>query len=189
MSSSSLRHPNLLRRENACLLIVDVQERFRQHIENFEQITKNIVILIKVASKLRLPVILSEQYPEGLGSTIKEISIALENHQTFAKRTFSCCQAESFVKHLEELKRTQILATGIESHVCINQTVHDLLARGYQSHLIVDAISSRSSVNKEIGIKKMLGSGALINSTEMATFELLRTSDCEEFKYIQSLFK
>ncbi len=189
MSLSNMRHPNLLEQQKACLLIVDVQERFREHIENFELMTKNIVILIKVANRLGLPVILSEQYPEGLGPTIKEFLLVLENHKTFAKTAFSCCQAESFVKHLEELRRPQILATGIESHVCMNQTVHDLLARGYQTHIIADAISSRKNVNKKIGIKKMLDSGAIISSTEMATFELLETSSANDFKYIQSLFK
>ena len=189
MSLSHTRHPHLLQQENACLLIIDVQERFRQHIENFEQMTKNIVILIKVANSLQIPVILSEQYPEGLGSTIKEISDVLTKHEVFAKRAFSCCQEESFVKHLEKLNRKQILATGIESHVCVNQTVHDLLAAGYQTHIVTDAISSRNKINLKTGIKKMLNAGAIISDTEMATFELLRTSSKEEFKYLQSLFK
>jgi nicotinamidase-related amidase len=171
------------------LLIIDVQEKFRQHIENFEEMTKNIVILIKVANQLKLPIILSEQYPEGLGSTIKEILDALDKHKIFAKRAFSCCQEESFVKHLKDLNRTQILATGIESHVCVSQTVHDLLAGGYKTHLIADAISSRSNFNMKTGIKKMMQSGAIVCSTEMATFELLQSSQKDEFKYLQSLFK
>ena len=189
MSHFNNRHPNLLRRENACLLIVDVQERFRAHITDFEQMTKNIVMLAKVASKLQLPIILSEQYPQGLGSTIKEILDVVGEHEVFAKSTFSCCQVESFVKHLQKLQRTQILATGIESQVCINQTVHDLIAAGYQTHIVVDAISSRSKDNKEVGIKKMLASGAMISCAEMAICELLESSDDPTFKYIQSLIK
>jgi nicotinamidase-related amidase len=189
MLNSNNRHPNLLQRENACLLIVDVQERFRTHIEDFEQLTKNIVILAKVANKLKLPIILSEQYPHGLGSTIKEILDVVDKYKVFAKSTFSCCQVESFVKHLQELKRTQILATGIESQVCINQTVHDLIAAGYQTHIVVDAISSRSKNNKEVGIKKMLAAGAIISSTEMATCELLESAEDPTFKYLQSLIK
>jgi len=189
MPKANIRHPNLLQRENACLLIIDVQERFRAHIENFELITKNIVALIQAANKLQVPIILSEQYPEGLGSTIKEILLAIDKPEVFAKKAFSCCQVESFVKHLKGLKRTQVLATGIESHVCVNQTVHDLLKRGYQTHIVVDAISSRKNINKEISIKKMHDSGAIVSSTEMAILELLKTSDNEAFKYIQNLIK
>jgi nicotinamidase-related amidase len=189
MSHFNQRHPNLLRRQNACLLIVDVQERFRSHITDFEQMTNNIVVLAKVASKLKLPIILSEQYPQGLGSTIKEILDAMDEYTVFAKSSFSCCQVESFVKHLQGLDKTQILATGIESQVCISQTVHDLIARGYQTHIIVDAISSRTKNNKEVGIKKMLASGAVISCTEMATCELLETSEDTEFKNLQSLIK
>lgn len=189
MTNSYNRHPNLLRREDTCLLIVDVQERFRTHIEDFEQMTKNIVVLAKVANKLRLPIILSEQYPQGLGSTIKEILDVVDKHQLFAKSAFSCCQVESFVKQLQELKRTQILATGIESQVCLNQTVHDLIAAGYQTHIVVDAISSRSKNNKEVGIKKMLAAGAIISCAEMAACELLEGADDPSFKYVQGLIK
>ncbi len=189
MPLSNDRHPNILRRENACLLIVDVQERFRTHIEDFEQMTKNILVLAKTANILKLPIILSEQYPQGLGSTIKEILDVVDNCEVFAKSTFSCCQVESFVKHMHELKRTQILATGIESQVCINQTVHDLMAAGYQTHVVVDAISSRSKNNKEVGIKKMLAAGAIISCTELAVCELLQSAEDPSFKYVQGLIK
>jgi nicotinamidase-related amidase len=189
MAQFNQRHPNLLRRQNTCLLIVDVQERFRSHITDFEQITKNIIVLAKVANKLKLPIILSEQYPRGLGSTIKEILDVLDEYTVFAKSSFSCCQVESFVKHLQSLDRTQLLITGIESQVCISQTVHDLIARGYQTHLAVDAISSRTSHNKEVGIKKMLAAGAVLSCTEMAVCELLETSEDPEFKNLQSLIK
>ena len=189
MNQANNTHPNLLQRENTCLLIIDVQERFRTHICDFEQITKKIVLLAKVANALKLPIILSEQYPQGLGSTIKEIFTVIDTCKVFAKNTFSCCQVESFVKHLKNLQRTQILATGIESQVCVNQTVHDLISAGYQAHIVVDAISSRSQDNKEIGIKKMLRSGAIISSAEMAACELLRTAEDPLFKYVQSLIK
>jgi nicotinamidase-related amidase len=193
MPRSNNRHPNILRRESACLLIIDVQERFRKHIIDFEQMTKNIVVLAEVANKLKLPIILSEQYPEGLGSTIKEIldvvDIPDNIHKRFAKSAFSCCQVESFVKHLQKINRTQILATGIESQVCVSQTVHDLIAAGYQTHIIVDAISSRSKSNKEVGVNKMLAAGAIISSAEMAACELLESAADPSFKYIQSLIK
>ena len=107
----------------------------------------------------------------------------------FAKNSFSCCQEESFVKHLQELNRKQILVAGIEAHVCVNQTVHGLLFLGYQVHMATDAISSRQASNKKIGIKKMLSAGAVISSVELATLELLQTAENPEFKQIQSLIK
>jgi nicotinamidase-related amidase len=189
MSNINKHHPNLLRRDNTCLLIIDVQERFRAHIADFEQMTKNIVILAMVADQLQLPIILSEQYPQGLGHTIKEITDVLGKYEVFAKSAFSCCQVESFVKLLDKLGRKQILATGIESQVCVNQTVHDLIAANYQTHIVVDAISSRNKNNKEVGIKKMLAAGAIISSTEMATCELLESAADPMFKSLQNLIK
>lgn len=189
MTLAYTRNRRLLQQNNTCLLIIDVQERFRAHIEGFAEMTKNIVILVKVANRLNIPVILSEQSPLKLGSTIKEISTELNVHKVFAKNSFSCCQEESFVKHLHGLKRNQILATGIESQVCVNQTVHDLLNIGYQTHIAIDAISSRQTINKKVGIKKMFSSGAIISSTETAILELLETAENAEFKYIQNLIK
>ncbi len=100
MPRAHRRNPRLLQQDNTCLLIIDVQERFRAHIEGFAEMTKNIVVLVKVANKLNIPVILSEQSPLKLGSTIKEISTELNEHKVFAKNSFSCCQEESFVKYL-----------------------------------------------------------------------------------------
>ncbi len=186
---TTTRHPNLLSKQNTFLLIIDVQERFRAHIDGFAEMVKNIIILVKVANILGLPIILTEQNPQKLGPTVKEILAEIDVPIIFAKNSFSCCQEESFVKHLQELKRRQILAVGIESHVCVNQTAHGLMSAGYQVHIAVDAISSRQVSNKKIGIKKMLGSGAIISSTELATLELLETAENPEFKQIQSLIK
>ena len=189
MSESEFRHPNLLCRQNTCLLIVDVQERFRAHIDGFAEMVKNIVTIVKVANLLHLPVILSEQSPQKLGATVKEILTEINVPMIFAKNTFSCCQEESFVKHLQVLNRKQILVVGIEGHVCVSQTVHDLLSLGYQAHIAVDAIASRQVSNKKVGIKKMLNAGAIVSSVELATLELLKTAETAEFKQIQSLIK
>ena len=183
------RHPNLLRRQDTCLLVIDVQERFRAHIDGFEEMVKNIVILVKVANILRLPIVLTEQSPQKLGPSVKGITAEIDVPIIIAKNSFSCCQEQSFVKHLQELKRKQILTAGIETHVCVNQTVHGLLNLGYQVHLAIDAISSRQPINKKAGMKKMLHSGAIISSVELATLELLETADNPEFKQIQSLIK
>jgi nicotinamidase-related amidase len=171
------------------LLIIDVQERFAKHIDGFAEMLRNIVALVKAANILHLPIIVSEQVPDKLGPTIKEITAELVGPKIFAKSSFSCCQEESFVKHLQDFNRKQILVVGIESHVCVSQTVHDLLLLGYQVHIAADAISSRELSNKKVGIKKMVSSGAILSSTELAVLELLETSQNPEFKQIQGLIK
>jgi nicotinamidase-related amidase len=184
-----MRHPRLLDKENTLLLIIDVQESFRKHIQDFPNLTRDIAILVEASKVLKLPVVLTEQYPQGLGATVKEISACLGEHEYFQKNCFSCCQQESFVKYLQSLNRKQVLVTGIECHVCVNQTVHDLLAMNYSPHIVVDAVASRASKNKEIGLSKMFASGAVPSSVEMALFELLKESGTEAFKAIQRLIK
>jgi nicotinamidase-related amidase len=186
---SQSRHPNLLHRQNTCLLIIDVQERFRAHIVGFAEMVKSIAVLVKVANILGLPIVLTEQNPQKLGATVKEILAEIDVPIIFAKNSFSCCEQESFAKHIEQLERKQILVTGIETHVCVNQSVHNLLYLGYQVHIAADAVSSRQLANKRIGIKKMLSAGAIISSTELATLELLETADNPQFKQIQGLIK
>jgi nicotinamidase-related amidase len=184
-----MRHSHLLSSNEAVLLIVDVQESFRKHIADFANMTRNISILVEASKILKVPVIVTEQYPQGLGHTVTEISACLGEHKQFEKSCFSCCQSKDFMTGLNDSGRKQVLVTGIEAHVCVNQTVHDLLSEGYGVHIITDAISSRSQKNKEIGIQKMLSSGAIVSSVEMALFEMLVESGTENFKLIQRLVK
>ena len=183
------RHSNILERDQAVLLIIDVQESFRKYIPEFGNLTRNISILVEASKILQLPVVVTEQYPQGLGHTVAEINACLGDHQVFDKQCFSCCGAESFMDSLSALGRRQIIVSGIEAHVCVNQTVHDLLAAGYQPHLITDAISARSSKNKEVAITKMCTSGAIPSVVEMALFEMLVNSGTETFKAVQRLVK
>lgn len=184
-----MRHSRLLHRLNAVLLIVDVQENFRKHINDFDAMTRNIVTLVESSKILELPVLVTEQYPSGLGTTVAEIKTALGKHEQFEKSCFSCCQTEDFMSALNRLGRKQVLVAGIEAHVCINQTVHDLLRKGFDAHIAVDAIGSRSPANKQIGIEKMLSSGAISSCVEMALFEMLFESGTAEFKAVQKLVK
>ncbi|CAN5673761.1 hydrolase [soil metagenome] len=182
-------HSRLLSRSEAVLLVVDVQESFRKHIADFAIMTKNISILVESSKVLDLPVIVTEQYPQGLGNTVAEIKACLGAHEQFDKSCFSCCQSEEFLSGLAKTGRKQVIVTGIEAHVCVSQTVHDLLEKGYIPHIIVDAIGSRSPKNKEIGIEKMVSSGAIMSCVEMALFEMLCKSGTDEFKAIQRLVK
>ncbi len=184
-----MRHPTLLDNENSLLLIIDVQESFRKIIQDFGNLTRNISVLVEASKILNLPVIVSEQYPQGLGNTASELQSSLGDHQTFAKQVFSCCQQENFVNYLQSLGRKQVLVTGIETHVCVSQTVHDLLVLGFSPHVIFEATTSRSAKNKEVGLEKMSSAGAIISSIETALFELLKDSSNKSFKSVQSLVK
>jgi nicotinamidase-related amidase len=184
-----MRHQNILNRSDALLLIIDVQEAFRKFIPDFDAMTKNIVTLIEAAKILGLPPLVTEQYPKGLGKTVDEISSKLGPHEVFEKDCFSCCGSDAFSSALKKSGRNKIIVVGIEAHVCVNQTVHDLILAGYQPHLIIDAISSRYPHNKEIALKKMIAAGAVPSTMEMALFELLVNSGTDEFKAVQRLVK
>lgn len=177
----------MLERDKALLLIVDVQERYRKVLTEVDNLTRNISILVEAAKILDVPVIVTEQYPQGLGRTVPEITECLGDHALFTKKTFSCCGADGFVEALKQSGRKQVIVCGIETHVCVSQTVHDLLQEGYAVHIVVDALSSRNFINKEIGIEKMTLSGAIPSTVEMALFELLKQAGTEEFKAVQSL--
>jgi nicotinamidase-related amidase len=182
-----MRHPTLLDNENSLLLIIDVQESFRKIIQDFGNLTRNISILVEASKILNLPVIVSEQYPKGLGNTVSELQDCLGAHEKFSKQTFSCCQQENFINYLSSLGRKQILVTGIETHVCVSQTVHDLLIGGFAPQVIFEATASRSEKNKEIGLGKMASAGATISSIEMALFELVKDSANPSFRTVQKL--
>ncbi len=184
-----MRHPRVLDSQKAVLLIVDVQESFRKHIPEFSDLTRNIAILVEASKILQLPVFVTEQYPQGLGKTVAEISACVGNHQHFEKSCFSCCGSEPFLDALNGTGRKQIIVCGIEAHVCISQTVHDLLAQGYSPHIVSDAVASRFPKNKEVGLSKMVASGAVLSSVEMALFEMLIESGTENFKAVQRLVK
>ncbi|MBY0358170.1 MAG: hydrolase [Candidatus Obscuribacterales bacterium] len=184
-----MRHPRVLDSKQAVLLIIDIQEAFRKELKDLDNLTRNITIMAEAAKILKLPVILTEQYPQGLGKTMAEIAACLGEHQYFEKTAFSCCQAEGFMSQLEALGRKQVILCGIEAHVCVSQTAHELLHKGYSVHVVHDAISSRNPRNKEIGWEKMIGSGAVPSSVEIALFEMLVQSGSEQFKSVQRLVK
>jgi nicotinamidase-related amidase len=185
-----MAHPNILDAKHAAFLVIDMQEGFRGIIPDFAQVAANIGVFLRGAKILDVPVIVTEQYPKGLGRTAEEILFALDpEHAPLEKTAFSSCGAAGFLASLKELDIKQVIVCGIEAHICVNQTTHDLLDAGFQVHLLADCISSRYQYNKRIGIKKMARSGALLSSVEMALFELMRDSKHEHFKEIQALVK
>jgi len=185
-----MQHPNILELSRSALLIIDMQEAFRTSIQDFAELANRIAVAVKGARLLNLPIIVTEQYPKGLGHTAAEVLQALpDNIEILEKTTFSSCGAQQFHSQLQQAETKQLLVCGIEAHICVNQTVHDLLAMGFQVHLLTDCITSRKESDRRAAIQKMLSSGAIASSVEMSLFELMRDAKHEQFKAIQGLIK
>ncbi len=185
-----MHHEHTLEATRTALIVIDMQESFRAVIPDFAETAARIALVAHAAQLLGVPVVVTEQYPQGLGHTADEIRAVLPAHvEAIEKTTFSSCGAREFGARLEGMGARQILVCGIEAHICVNQTTHDLLAGGYQVHLLTDCITARTALNKHVGIEKMRASGALPSSTELALFELLRDARHEQFKAVQKLIK
>ncbi len=164
--------------------MVDVQEAFRKAIPDFERIAKAAATLIEGAEAIGIPIVITEQYPKGLGETVPEVAEYLpDGVQPLEKVVFAASEAEGF--DLEG--RDQALVCGIETHVCVNQTALDLLASGVEVQIAEDAVGSRTDENKRVGLHKMEQAGATLTSVETALFELLGRAGTDEFKQIQKL--
>ena len=185
-----MTHPRLLDRSKTVLVVIDVQEAFRSSIPDFVDIADNISIAVRGCGILGVPILVTEQYPKGLGRTAEEIGLALpDDLEPIEKMAFSSCGAGSFVDELRKLGANQIVLCGIETHVCVNQTAHDLLDQDFDVHLLTDCVASRFEHDKEAGLAKMQSSGIVPSSTEMMLFELMRDAKHEKFKEIQQLIK
>lgn len=183
-------HPNLLDSSKAALVVIDIQDGFRDAIPDFPILASRASTAVQGFLALGLPVLVTEQYPKGLGHTAEEIRLGLpDDFEIVQKTAFSSCGASQFVDMLNELQVTQILICGLETHVCVSQTAHDLLDRGFQVHILSDCVSSRFEYNRVAGMSKMIQSGVIESSIEMAFFELLRDAKHDQFKEIQALIK
>ena len=161
-------------------------------MDNRVTLERNLDRLIRAVDVLEMPVIVTEQYPRGLGSTDAVIKRALEEtggYSPIEKNCFSACGCDPFVSQLKNSHRKQVLVAGVETHVCVYQTVVDLIERGFDVSVVADAVSSRSATNREIGLTRMTNEGAKITSTEMALFEMLIGAGTQEFRDISRLIK
>lgn len=184
------RHPRLLAREGTVLVVIDVQEGYRSVLFEYERVAAAVRRVVQGAAVLGVPLLVTEQYPKGVGHTVAEVA----NHfppgtEPIQKMSMSCCGAPEFMAALDTLGRHQVLIAGIEAHACVNQTAHDLLAAGYQVHVAYDATSSRRRDEYEVGWAKMLQAGVVPATVESAFLELLRTAETPEFKAVQRLIK
>ena len=183
-------HPNLLDSGKTALVVVDIQEGFRNAIPDFALVASRASTVVRGFQILGVPVIVTEQYPKGLGRTAEEILFVLpDDFEVYEKTAFSSCGAKPIVAKLEALGIKQVVLCGLETHVCVNQTAHDLLDRGFQVHVLTDCVCSRFEHDRIAGLAKMQMSGVVPSSIEMAFFELMRDAKNEHFKEIQALIK
>ncbi|CAN5351572.1 hydrolase [soil metagenome] len=185
-----MTHPKILDKDKIVLVVIDMQEAFRGAIGEFTEIASRISLAVRGFQILDLPIILTEQYPKGLGRTADEILFSLPaEFEVIEKTSFSSCGASAFLDKLDTLGAKQILICGIETHICINQTAHDLLAKNFEVHVLQDCVASRFEHDKRAALRKMRLNGAIPSSVEMSLFELMRDSRHENFKEIQGLIK
>jgi nicotinamidase-related amidase len=171
---------SLLERDRTALIVVDVQEGFRAY-ESFAPVAGACAKLVQAARILELATLVSEQYPKGLGHTAPELD--LQDERRIEKTVFSAARAEGFDIGAAE----QAIVCGIEAHVCVSQTVHDLLADGIEVHVPADAVGSRHQLDYERGLERMERAGAVVGSVEASLFELLERAGTPEFKAVQKL--
>lgn len=170
--------------EHCALLVIDIQERLLPPIFQKDQLIRNAQLLIRAAGVLKIPALVSTQYSRGLGGTVPEIASLLAGTDPVDKTPFSCFGSDAFCSLLKRLpgQRTTLLLCGMESHICVTQTALGALREGYLVHVASDAVSSRTEWNWKIGLERMRAAGAVISSTEMMIYELMRSSSSSAFK-------
>lgn len=179
----------MLTRKNSILHIIDVQERIFDVMYKKEFLKENMARFLKGIQILDIPVIWMEQYPKGLGPTIAELRELMPEQKPMEKMCFSSCKQPDFLSELKTYGRNTVLVMGIETHVCVYQTVTDLLSQGFDVVVVADAVSSRTEENYELGLRIIESLGAKLTTVEMALFELLQESGTDEFKQISRLVK
>lgn len=175
--------------QNSALLVIDFQERIYPAILEHEKLSRNVPILIEGLKAHELPVFVTEQYVRGLGPTVPEIAACLQGIDRIEKSAFSCCDEPRFSLALANSGKDYVIVCGIESHVCVLQTVIDLKAHGYHPVVVEDCVSSRKESDKKTALLRMQQEGVILTSYEAILFELLRYSGTETFKIISKLVK
>ncbi|ACA58964.1 hydrolase [Candidatus Desulforudis audaxviator] len=178
-----------LDKTNAALVIIDIQDRLAAAMKVKNEVIKNCLHLIELSKMLNIPIVVTEQYPKGLGRTLVEIKEQLPVYQPIEKLTFSCCEEPNFLNEIKKLDKMSIILTGMETHICVLQTCIGLLREGFNVHIVRDAVCSRAKENWKTGIEFMRDAGAAITCTETVLFQLLKVAGTEEFKAISKKIK
>jgi len=179
-----------LEADNSALVVIDVQEKLCLAMNEtvLKNLVKNSGILMDAAAELNIPIMVTEQYVKGLGATVSELKTRV-SEPALEKMTFSCCGDSAFVEKMKGLGRKQVIIVGMECHVCVLQTVIELLDAGYNVHLVRDAVMSRRKDNWLVGLETARDAGAVITSTEAALFQLLKIAGTDEFKKLSRLVR
>jgi nicotinamidase-related amidase len=177
--------------DNCVLVVIDIQEKLLPPIFQREQLVRNAQLLIRAAGILHIPALVSTQYTKGLGATVPEIASLLPQTEAIDKALFSCFGSDDFCAALKNLpgERRTLLLCGMESHICVTQTALGALRDGYLVHIASDAVSSRTEWNWKVGLERMRSAGAVISSTEMMIYELMRSSSSAAFKELLPYLK
>jgi nicotinamidase-related amidase len=170
--------------EECALVVIDIQEKLLAPIFQKDRLVKNAQLLIRLAGLVKIPTIMTTQHAKGLGRVVPDITSLLPATEAIDKQMFSCFGSDVFCSLLKRLpgNRTTVLLSGMESHICVTQTALSALREGYLVHVASDAVSSRTEWNWKIGLDRMRAAGAIISSTEMMMYELLRSSEVPAFK-------
>lgn len=179
---------HFLKSDQALFMIIDLQEKLMRVMDHAEQVYSNTRLMLALCRQLKMPVVVSEQYPRGLGRTVQEISKHLDEHLLIEKIAFSVVNRDT-LQQLQGFGRRQVLIAGSETHVCVFQTVRDLVAAGFEVYVLQDGVCSRRKENYRNGLQLMREEGAVITDTETAVFDLLKVAGTPEFKAIQQLVK
>ncbi len=179
----------MLIREQAVLLVVDLQEKLVQAMHEQQVLVENAAKMVQGAKILGLPILWTEQNPRGLGPTVPEVAELLSDTKPISKSSFSCCGEPRFMQQLLKLNRKQALLCGIESHVCVYQTAADLIDLECEVQVVTDAVSSRTLANRNIGLERCKELGASLTSAETALFELLKVAEGDKFKQMLKVVK
>lgn len=187
----SIKDTFFLDSEKAALVVIDVQEKLCLAMDEkvLRKLTKNVGILLESAVELKIPVLITEQYVKGLGKTLPELLDRAADAPCFEKMAFSSCGSPEFVEHLRASGRTQIIITGMETHVCVLQTVIELRDAGFTVHLVKDAVMSRDKRNWQTAIEAMNLTGAIPTCTESVVFQLLKVAGTDAFKKLSKLVR
>lgn len=178
----------LLNKEDSLLLLVDVQEKLAPLVLYYEAFIARCEWLLKLAQRMSVPVLVSEQYPKGLGSTVGQIRPYFDKNECIEKVHFSCMQQPNYTRRLHELNKNQLIVMGIEAHVCVLQTVLEMKNVGFDVYVVADAVSSRYEPDLKYALKRMNQEGVQLITAEMVFFEWLRQAGTPEFKSLSKEF-
>ena len=179
----------LIERDSACLLVVDVQERLAPAMAEPDTVVRNVAILMQAAARLGVPILASEQYPQGLGRTVPELRALAPATAFFSKIDFSCATDSGLRARIAEAGRKQVVICGIEAHVCVLQTALGLQQQDYEAFVVADAVSSRAPLSHETALQRLRDNGVELVTTEMVVFEWLGKAGTPEFKELSRLIK